>query len=102
MADLPKLEALKLLARLANVKLHDHLLSGRGFFSDAGLQEWNPYTNAHQLNGLIEQEKVSVGYLNHYEAWVAHKFGSHVANDKSRTKAAVQCLAQIAKERFGA
>lgn len=106
MADLPKLEALRLLARLAGVTVHDN---SRGqLWLGANEQEacklwklFDPYTNAQQLNDLIEQEKVTVRWSEGTKRWDA--YGPEAAGwnaDDSRTEAAVQCLARIAKERF--
>lgn len=101
MAEIPRPKALKLLARLAGIQVCQH--KGRVFIdAEVGASEWNPYTNAHQLNGLIEQEKVSVVWHPDDKEWCAYteEPAVFVFND-GRTEAAIQCLAQIAKERFG-
>lgn len=105
MADLPKLESLKLLARLAGKRLEwdgDPRDWQPMYYEGKTYHSFDPYTNAKQLNDLIEREKVTVRWSEWTSRWEAYgRKSAGWSADSYRTEAAIQCLVRIAKGRFG-
>jgi len=108
--NLSKLEALKLLARLAGLEVpgedHDGGIVVQKITPPSavrsGYQEfvWNPYDNRTQFDWLMEEAKISLDYDDERDEWVARRAARHVTWYKSRTEAGLQCAAmvELAKE----